>query len=102
MANPKSYKTATALRTALGGRLSREGKERKLEVQQLSRQVAFDRLLARIFSETDPPFLLKGGYVMHLRVKKARLYGRSFEKFLLDVGVGDVWIEPLTTLKGQG
>src|SRR5690348_9584987 len=37
---------------------------------RLRRQVAFDRLLARLFaeSEPDPPWLLKGGYAFELRL----------------------------------
>src|SRR5260221_3239157 len=35
---------------------------------RLRRQVAFDRLLARLFAEPDPPWLLKGGYAFDLRL----------------------------------
>lgn len=169
MTQAKTYKTASAFRTALSERISKEAKARKIEAQRLSRQVAFDRLLARIFSEPSAPFVLKGGYAMQLRVERARgtkdvdlalrdakllsaepknqneaiseylsgvakkdigdffsfvisapimdldaapyggarfhvearLDGRSFEKFLLDIGVGDVWIEPLVMLESQ-
>jgi len=43
-----------------------------LDIQRLRRQVAFDRLLARLFHENNPPWLLKGGYAMELRLKFAR------------------------------
>ena len=59
-----------------------------MDVQRLRRQVAFDRLLARLFpkrSETKYPWILKGGYAMELRIRAARttkdldltLYGGS-------------------------
>ncbi len=167
MTGKKTYKTAEALRTALSERLKIEAKKQAVEVQRLTRQVAYDRLLARIFSKRNAPFLLKGGYAMQLRVSNARgtkdvdlalrdakllssdsqeqneaifeylretaakdlgdffsftisppvmdleaapyggarfrveavLDGRTFEKFLLDVGVGDVWIEPASQLE---
>jgi hypothetical protein len=167
MTDKKTYKTAEALRTALSDRLKIEAKKQDIELQRLTRQVAYDRLLARIFSERNAPFLLKGGYAMQLRVSNARgtkdvdlalrnakllssnsqeqneaifeylrktaakdlgdffsftisppvmdleaapyggarfrveavVDGRTFEKFLLDIGVGDVWIEPASQLE---
>ena len=44
-------------------------------MQRLWRQVAFDRLLARLFQAGQPlalPWVLKGGYAMELRIKAAR------------------------------
>jgi hypothetical protein len=43
-----------------------------MDLQRLRRQVSFDRLLARLFSAPDEPWLLKGGYAMELRLKTAR------------------------------
>jgi hypothetical protein len=34
--------------------------------------VSFDRLLARLFSPPNAPWLLKGGYAMELRLRSAR------------------------------
>lgn len=42
------------------------------DIQRLRRQTAFDRLLCRLFRETNPPWLLKGGYAMELRIQAAR------------------------------
>ena len=36
------------------------------------RQVAFDRLLARVFSATEGQWALKGGYSLELRLTEAR------------------------------
>ena len=42
------------------------------DLNRLRRQVAFDRLLARLFLEDPPPWVLKGGYALELRFKAAR------------------------------
>jgi len=50
-------------------------KKEGVDLQRLRRQVAFDRLLARLFQVGDlkqPPWVLKGGYAMELRMKAAR------------------------------
>jgi hypothetical protein len=44
----------------------------QVDVNRLRRQVAFDRLLARLFVEDPPPWVLKGGYALELRFKAAR------------------------------
>ncbi len=41
-------------------------------LQRLRRKIAFDRLLARLFSSEKQNFFLKGGYAMELRLKTAR------------------------------
>ena len=67
---PKRYATAAAFRRAL----LIAGKE-SVDLQRLRRQVAFDRLLARLFQAAQPralPWVLKGGYAMELRIKAAR------------------------------
>ena len=42
------------------------------DLPRMRRQVAFDRLLCRLFAKQDSPWLLKGGYAMELRIKSAR------------------------------
>ena len=166
MIKAKKYETPKAFRTALEDRLSRIAKSEGTDILRLRRQVAFDRLLERIFSNPSSPWVLKGGYAMQLRIDSARatkdvdlamreakllskndddkisallemlraeakkdlhdffsfnigtsimeldaapyggarflvdssIDGRSFEKFNLDVGIGDIWIEPLEQL----
>jgi hypothetical protein len=66
------YTTAAALRAALENRLNSMAAEQGLDLQRLRRQVAFDRLLCRLFRRTDSPWLLKGGYAMELRIQSAR------------------------------
>lgn len=165
----KHYATAKAFRTALEERLLTISKKEHSDIQKLRRQVAFDRFLARLFSERDIPWVLKGGYVMELRVANARatrdvdlamkesrftgsesdrstalfelvrkaaaknlgdffefvvgapvleleaapdggsrfrvetkLDGRKFDQFLFDVGIGDVWIDPIEEIQAKG
>lgn len=66
------YASATAFRRALEDHLQQWAVAENLDIQRLRRQVAFDRLLARLFQEKNPPWLLKGGYAMELRLKSAR------------------------------
>jgi hypothetical protein len=75
MDEAKSYKTASAFRTALEARLQIRAREEATDLQRLRRQVAFDRFLARMFSKGPKaayPWLLKGGYAMELRMHAAR------------------------------
>jgi hypothetical protein len=72
---PKKYATPAAFRRALEDRLQIIGKKEGVDLQRLRRQVAFDRLLARLFQAGDLkqlPWVLKGGYAMELRMKAAR------------------------------
>jgi hypothetical protein len=160
--NKIKYSTPTAFRRALEDRLTQIAKKDGIEIQRLRRQVAFDRLLARLFMDGKTPWVLKGGYAMQLRIDNARAtkdvdlslrelklktknkdeqykvvleilqenaqrdlndffifvitgptmdmdsapYGgaryhveaqvddRSFEKFQIDIGIGDHWMEP--------
>jgi hypothetical protein len=72
---PKRYATAAAFRRALEDRLKDIAGKEGVDLQRLRRQVAFDRLLARLFQVGPPlalPWVLKGGYAMELRIKSAR------------------------------
>ena len=66
------YKTPTALRRALEYRLMALAAKEGGDIQRLRRQVAFDRLLCRLFKNKTSPWLLKGGYAMELRIRTAR------------------------------
>jgi len=69
---PRQYATAAAFRIALETRLKMTAQTEGIDLQRLRRQVSFDRLLARFFSERNTPWLLKGGYAMELRLRTAR------------------------------
>lgn len=66
------FSSATDFRKSLESRLKNLSLAENLDLQRLRRKVAFDRLLARIFSVEDPQFFLKGGYAMELRLSTAR------------------------------
>ena len=72
MAEPRSYSTAEAFRRALEARLKRASLTDQIDVNDLRRQVAFDRLLARLFRDAPVPWALKGGYAMELRLQVSR------------------------------
>jgi len=56
------YKTPHAFRVALETRLRALSQEQGVDLQRLQRRVAFERPLARLFADENPPWLLKGGY----------------------------------------
>ena len=66
------YKTAAAFLMALSDRLKDKSRHERIDIQRLRRQVAFDRLLARLFYIEPSPWVLKGGYAMELRVNHPR------------------------------
>lgn len=66
------FKTAADFRKSLESRLKTMATEKGENLQRLRRKVAFDRLLARLFSSDEQNFFLKGGYAMELRIKTAR------------------------------
>lgn len=65
------YQTARAFRVALEDRLKQLAQSHGVDLMRLRRQVAFDRLLARLFAEPAPPWTLKGGYSLELRLGAA-------------------------------
>ena len=67
MKPPRQYATPAALRAALEGRLNILAAEQGLDLQRLRREVAFDRLLCRLFRRAESPWLLKGGYAIRWR-----------------------------------
>jgi hypothetical protein len=68
----REYGSAEAFRRALEARLSKIAETELVQVNRLRRQVAFDRLLARLFRTIPAPWVLKGGYALELRFKTAR------------------------------
>lgn len=160
MGEPQKYVTAAGFRQGLEERLKTLSRSDGIDIMRLRRQVSFDRLLARLFHDSDTPWVLKGGYAMELRIDRARttkdldlglkakpdrdllglvqeqaaknlddyftfiigeammeldaapyggerypvearMDGRTFIKFHLDIGIGDDGLEPNETLKGH-
>lgn len=158
----KSYATAAAFRRALEDRLASIAKVDHIDLQRLRRLVAFDRLLVRLFMDGNPPWLIKGGYALEMKLHlaratrdldlglasfsageadllealqtsaetdvgdwfhyvigeaamdldgapyggsrhpvEARLDGRPFAKFHLDIGLGDIQREPVEWIQSR-
>jgi hypothetical protein len=72
MPGNRKYKSPGAFRQALEERLRTISSREGTDFQRLSRQVAFDRFLARLFSAPTRDWILKGGYAMELRFVTAR------------------------------
>lgn len=67
-----TYASATAFRQALEMRLHALAEREGTDLQRYRRQVAFDRLLCRLFQDQRCPWVLKGGYAMELRLSESR------------------------------
>lgn len=67
-----TYHSAKAFRQALDSRLKQIASKEGKDIQRLRRHLAFDRLLARIFHESDTQWTLKGGYAIELWLDDAR------------------------------
>ena len=65
----KSYNTAAAFRTSLEERLKQLAATSGAPISSLRLKVVIERLLARLFAASNPPWLLKGGYAMELRYR---------------------------------
>lgn len=78
------YDTPQAFRTALEARLRNIARQQGTDLQRVQRRVAFERLLARLFAGEDPPWLLKGGYALELRLRD-----RARSTLDLDLSVPD-------------
>lgn len=98
----KSYSTAFAFRRALEDRLNAASKAESVDLQRMRRQVAFDRMLVRLFAEGNPPWRLKGGYALELKLSVARTTRD------LDLGLsagmppGEQLLEALQTAAAKG
>jgi hypothetical protein len=60
MTKPNVFKSSEDFRKSLEHRLQREARDEGIDLQRVRRRVAFDRLLARFFSDPEPPFFLSG------------------------------------------
>jgi hypothetical protein len=72
MEKPRKYASPPAFRRALEDRLKQKAKAEEVDLQRLMKELAFDRLLARLFFKRDAGWVLKGGYALELRLKEAR------------------------------
>jgi len=69
----RTFSRPTAFRQALERRLKTLAEQRAVPLNTLRLKFLIERLLARLFAQPNPPWLLKGGYAMELRYRpKAR------------------------------
>ena len=71
MKDPR-YPSSAAFRQALESRISRLARAEGVDIQRIRRQLAFDRLLARLFLAAPNQWILKGGYALELRLEQSR------------------------------
>lgn len=67
----RAFESAAAFRQSLEARLAALAAERAIDLNRLRLQLVIERLLARLFAEPDPPWLVKGGFAMDLRLRPA-------------------------------
>src|SRR5438132_1753927 len=65
----KQFGSGAAFKTSLEARLRKRAKEQKVPFSTLQLKFVMERLLARLFRNPDPPWLLKGGFAMDLRFR---------------------------------
>lgn len=66
------YKTPSAFLTALNHHLRKINENEGIDIPRLRKQIAFDRLLARLFDRPDSVWILKGGYSLELHFNLSR------------------------------
>src|SRR5438309_7220399 len=69
----RKFESAAAFKASLEARIRKLAAERAVPISTLQLKFVMERLLARLFHEANPPWLLKGGFAMDLRFRpKAR------------------------------
>jgi hypothetical protein len=72
MAEPRTYKTAAAFRAALEQRMVVEARTSARPIDFVRKRISFERFLARIFTQSDVSWALKGGYRLELSLHRSR------------------------------
>jgi hypothetical protein len=65
----KQFGSATAFKASLEARLRKRAEELGVPISTLQLKFVIERLLARLFREESPPWLLKGGFALDLRFR---------------------------------
>jgi hypothetical protein len=69
----RKFGSATAFKASLETRIKKLAADRGMPSSTLQLKFVMERLLARLFRDAEPPWLLKGGFAMDLRFRpKAR------------------------------
>lgn len=89
MMEPRKYATAAAFRRALEDRLREVSLREGPDIQRLRRQVAFDRLLARLFAEVAVPWVLTGKPSMSASAVRSRTRRTATSRTTLSLCLAD-------------
>jgi hypothetical protein len=65
----KPFGSASAFKSALEARLRKKSQDQGVPFSTLQMKFVMERLLARLFRDGKPPWLLKGGFAMDLRFR---------------------------------
>jgi hypothetical protein len=65
----RKFGSAAAFKAALEARLRKKSEEQGVPLSTLQLKFMIERLLARLFRDEKPPWLLKGGFAMDLRFR---------------------------------
>ena len=79
-----SYDNPESFRQALQARLRNVAADRDVSVQDLQLRFLMERLLARLFHEPTPPWILKGGFAMELRYRPRARTTRDIDLTISD------------------
>jgi hypothetical protein len=90
----KPFGSASAFKTALEARLRKRAQDHGVPFSTLQLKFAIERLLARLFRDDKPPWLLKGGFAMDLRF---RPQARTTKDLDLSVGLVGKKVGPLSS-----
>ncbi len=84
MPESRQFRTAGAFRRSLEDRLNQISKNQGTDLTRLRHRVVFERLLARLFTEKNPRWLLKGGYAIELRLHDVARATKDIDLCMLD------------------
>lgn len=65
----RTFATPAAFKASLEARLKTIAAQRNTDINSLRLKLVMERLLARLFTQPNPPWVLKGGYAMELRFR---------------------------------
>lgn len=91
----RRFGSAPAFKASLETHLRKLASERKVPLSTLQLKFVIERLLARLFRDPEPPWLLKGGFAMDLRF---RPHARTTKD--VDLGMSLVSAEPVADFSG--
>lgn len=82
----RQFGSATAFKTSLEARLRKKSQENGIPFKTLQLKFVIERLLARLFREAKPPWLLKGGFAMDLRFRPRARTTKDIDLSVVFVG----------------